>query len=266
MGQKLAMGSLCALLLALVGLYVADFSGGIPFVTPRAAPTTAPYVEAIGTPAPVELPEVDMSTWFVEPEPSGGEEAVEGGVGAEEAAGEGESTVPGFDPYDPAKWQQIAGFLDHVRSQSGWTEGCAVATTAAGADRTASPLVGALACSDIASVTLVQQFAAGVLGAQAELALWIRGVPGRSPAGVEARQGELRLMCSVDVIAREGGEESTYAEACALALDAAYRAGDGPASFEAFGAAYALAAADIAARDATTDPEPGWYTVVTEES
>jgi hypothetical protein len=256
MGQKLAVGALGALLLGLVGLYTADFSGGIPFLTPEAVPTTPSYVEAIGTPAPVELPEVDMSTWFVEPD-AAGEEVVEESA---EEPGEGE-LEPAVDPYDPVKWQQIAGFLEHVRSQSGWAEGCAIATGAAGADRTAAPLVGALACSDIASVTLVQQFAAGVLAAQAELALWIRGVPGRSPAGVEARQGELRLMCSVDVIAREGEQASTYAQACALALDASYRSGDAPATFAALGEAYALAAADIAARDATTDEEPGYYAV-----
>jgi hypothetical protein len=257
MGQKLAVGTLGVLLLGLAALSMADFSGGIPFIAPKAAPTTPAYVEAIGTPAPVELPEVDMSTWFVEP-PAPAEEGEPAAGEADEATAEAELAV---DAYDPTRWQQVAAFLEHVRTQAGWAEGCAVATSAAGADRTASPLVGALACSDVASVTLVQQFAAAVLGAQAEVALWIRGVPGYGPAGLEARQGAIRLMCAVDVIAREGGEGSTYAEACALALDAAYRTGDGPATFDALGAAYALAAADIAARDATTDAEPGYYAV-----
>jgi hypothetical protein len=256
MGQKLAVGALSVLLLGLAALSMADFSGGIPFIAPKAAPTTPAYVEAIGTPAAVELPEVDMSTWFVEPAPDGDDEDV-----AEDEEAPATEAEPAIDRYDPARWQQVASFLEHVRTQAGWAEGCAVATSAAGADRTASPLVGALACSDIASVTLVQQFAAAVLGAQAEVALWMRGVPGYGPAGLEARQGAIRLMCAVDVIAREGGDGSTYAEACALALDASYRTGDGPATFDAFGQAYALAAADIAARDATTDAEPGYYAV-----
>ena len=100
-----------------------------------------------------------------------------------------------------------------------------------------------------------------VLNAQAEVALWIRGVPGHSLGGIQARQGELRLMCTTAVIAREGGPESTYAEACTLALDAGYMNGDGPATFDALAEAYALAAADIAVRDATTDPEPAFYAV-----
>ena len=86
-------------------------------------------------------------------------------------------------------------------------------------------------------------------------------MPGHSLGGVQARQGELRLMCAIDVIAREGGPDSTYAQACGLALDASYGSGDAPATFDALGQAYGLAAADIAARDTTTESEPAFYTV-----
>lgn len=246
MAEKLTVGALCALLLGVVGLYMADFSGGIPFLSAQPAPTTPAYVETIATPAPVQVPEVDMSTWFADPE----------------AAADGSAA----DPYSPDIWGQVAAFIDESQTPGGWAETCKVASTAAGSDRTAEPELGALACSDIASVTAVQQFAAMVLGAQAEVALWMRGVPGHSLGGIQARQGELRLMCGVDVIAREGGPDSTYAQACSLAFDSSYTTGDGPATFDALGQAYALAAADIAARDATTESEAAFYTVAAEGS
>ncbi len=241
MAEKLTVGFLCALLLGVVGLYGMDFSGGIPFLSPAPVPTTPAYVETIATPAPVTLPDVDMSTWFVDPV----------------AADDGSAA----DPYAPTIWEQVQAFVDESQTPGGWTEACAVASTAAGSDRTADPNIGALACSDMAAVTETQQFAAMVLGARAEVALWIRGVPGHSLGGVQARQGELRLMCAIDVIAREGGPDSTYAQACGLALDASYASGDAPATFDALGQAYGLAAADIAARDTTTESEPAFYTV-----
>ena len=239
MAEKLTLGLLCALLLAVVGLYRLDSSAGIPFLSSSPVATVPAYVETIATPAAVALPEIDIDTWFADSD------------GAEEAV----------DPYDSTTWGQIAAFVEESRTPGGWAETCALATSATGGDRVEAPLPGALACSDIAAVTEVQQFAAMVLNAQAEVALWIRGVPGHSLGGIQARQGELRLMCTTAVIAREGGPESIYAEACTLALDAGYMNGDGPATFDALAAAYALAAADIAVRDATTDPEPAFYTV-----
>src|SRR5690606_38715220 len=157
---------------------------------------------------------VDISTWFQ----------------PQDADGDTDSVSAATDPYDPVRWAGIAAFLAESGTRAGWAETCAAAASAAGSDRTEAPLLGALACSDVPSVTLAQQFAARVLAAQAEVALWIRGARDATPTTVAALQGEIRLVCTTGVIAREG-PESPYAEACTLALDSSHLTGDGPATF-----------------------------------
>lgn len=235
------MGKFVILLvaLALLGtarLYASDLDGAsIPFLSKGASAKTPAYVTAMGTPAAeAALPEIDFATWF--------------------------TPDPAADPYDVPTWQSVDAFYTAAQSQAGWTEVCKKAGAAAGADRAANQAAGALACSDIPGVTLVQKFVLDVMGTRAALALWIRGAPGAGLHAVEGRQGEVRLMCAIDVIAREGGTGSPYAEACAKALNTAYLAGDTKATFDSLGEAYTLVAAEIARRDPTVDPEPGYYT------
>jgi hypothetical protein len=226
-------------MLGTAAAFAADIEGKeIPFISPAPVEIIPASVEAIGAAAPPELPETDYKTWF---------------------AGDVADGATRADPYAPAKWEPIAAFAAEAGTGAGWTEACKAAGAAAGSDRAAEPLLGALGCSDDPAVTLVQRFALRILHAQALLALWIRGVPGANESAIVALQGEIQLMCSIDVIAREGGTGSAYAEACVLAMDAAYRTGDGPATFEALRAAYELVAGEIAARDPTIDPEPGFY-------
>jgi len=163
---------------------------------------------------------------------------------------------PEADPYDPARWREIDSVVGEAFTQAGWSAVCAAATEATGAAREDEPLAGALACSSVAAVTELQETAARVLLVQASVALWIRGAPGYEAGTIEARQAAVRHACEVGVVARDG---TVPAEACALALDAAWRDGDAPATFEAAGEAYALLAEAIAARDGETAPEPVFY-------
>ena len=232
------MGKFGILLVALmmvgtVKCYGADLSG-LPFVTSKAAPVPAPaYVAAIGTPAAIQLPEIDFTKWFTV-----------------------EATA---DPYNVTTWQQVDTFVAVAHTQAGWTEACKKAASAAGADRATNAEVGVLACSADPSVTPIQQFAVQILGTRAEVALWIRGVPGHSVGGIAGRQGELRLACAVDVIARQGGADSAYAQACKLALATAYVTGDGKATFDALGEAYKLVATEVAKRDPKIASEPAYF-------
>ena len=207
----------------------------VALVFPSTSPPPPGYVESIGVPARADPPEADYASWF-------------------DAEAE-------RDPLDVTTWQEVAAVAPAARSEDGWAEVCSEAGDALALDRVDEPLLGALGCSEDPSVTRVQQFAMQILDTQAHLALWIRGAPGFSLANVQARQGEVRLQCAVEVVAREGGDDSPYAAACALALDTAYLAGDGLATFEALAAAYALVAGEIAARDPDISAEPGFFTL-----
>ncbi len=193
------------------------------------------YVEDIGKAPGVNLPEADYKAWF----------------------------APDVerDPLDVATWTEVASFAAEARSEAGWAEACAAAGRAVTLGRVDEPLLGALGCSEDPSVTRVQQFALQLLDTQAHIALWIRGAPGFAIANVQARQGEVRLQCAVEVVAREGGEASPYAAACALAMDIAYLSGDGMATFEALGEAFALVADEIARRSPEIDPEPAFFAI-----
>jgi hypothetical protein len=214
----------------------ADFAaalGGLPIVGPMVVPqpTTPAYIEAIGTPAPAALPEVDFAAWFAEdPAPNA-------------AASE--------------TWQQMDLVAITGATASGWAEVCKKAGTAAGSDRAASPLPGALACSSDATVTQMQRFALELLGLRAAVGLWMRG--DRSIAAIQARQGQIRMTCSTQVVARQGPGENPWTGACAQALDASYLSGDGPATLDAAIAAYAGVAAEIARLDPEVDAEPGYF-------
>ncbi|MCC7364526.1 MAG: hypothetical protein IT303_09140 [Dehalococcoidia bacterium] len=236
MGKYLVFG--VALMLLLTGrCYTADFESamaGVPIVGAMVSPP-APvpaYVDTIGTPAATTLPEADLATWF-----------------ADDAE----------DPYDVTTWRAIGAFVAVMGTADGFAQACKAAAEAAGGERSANPELAALACSDDGTVTQLQRFAAGVLALQSELVAWYRGAPGASLGAIEARQGEVRLMCGFDIVARQGGAESVYAEACSKALDNAYREGDVLASFEAAAEAYALVAEDIATRDPSVDQEPGYF-------
>lgn len=172
---------------------------------------------------------------------------------------------PNADPFSQPLWAEVEEHLTDAKSTAGWTALCALASTATGSDRTAKPLPGALACSDDASVTELQQLAVAILRTQASTALWLRGAPGYGTATIAARQGEVQLRCATGATNR--GDESdtiTFASICARALDASWKPsddkpGDGPATFAAVKAAYADLATLIAERDATTEAEPMFF-------
>lgn len=234
--KKALFGLLLLSLLSTARCYNADLAGalgGLPIVGPMVVPQpgTPAYIEAIGTPAAAALPEVDFAVWFAEDPP------------ANRAAS--------------ATWQEMDLVAQAGATRAGWTELCKKAASAAGADRAASPLPGALACSADATVTQMQQFALELLGARASVGLWMRG--DRGIAAIQGRQGQLRITCSTLVIARQGPAENPWTQACALALDLSYLEGDGPATLDALIAAYALVAAEIARLDPEIDQEPGYF-------
>jgi len=227
-------------LLALLGTarcYNADLVsalGGLPIVGPmvQPPPPVPAYVESIGTPAAATLPEADYAAWFPPEAPA--------------------------DPYTTAIWGQVDAFVPVAGTRAGWAEACKAVGGAAGSDRTANPRLGALACSNDPTVTQMQEFALHVLGAQAAVALWIKGELNGSIGAIQARQAELRVFCAAEVIARQG-PASPWAAACEKALDAAYLSGDGPATFAALGEAYLAAATEIARLDPEVDAEPGYF-------
>ncbi|MCC6387868.1 MAG: hypothetical protein IT302_10850 [Dehalococcoidia bacterium] len=236
------MGKYLTLLLGFVLLstarcYGADLEaslGGLPIVGPMVAPVASQpaYITAIGTPAAAAPPETDLATFF---------------------------PAEATDPYDVARWTAVRAFLATAHTQAGWTEVCKKAAAAAGADRAASPPLGALACSNDGSVTAMQQFAVKVLEAQASLALYIKGAPGAGQSAVQGLQGEIRVICTTGILGRQGGATSPWGLACAAALDTAYLAGDAPATFAKLGEAYTAAATLLAAADATIDDAPGYF-------
>ena len=218
--------------------YNADLAsafGGLPIVGPIVQPPepVPAYVKTIGTPAPSALPESDFATWFPAETPA--------------------------DPYNAQLWKDIDLFTTIAQTQLGWTEACKKVSGAAGADRAANPKLGALASSNDPTVTQFQQFAVHLLGTQASVALWIKGELNGSTSAIHARQAELRVDCATTVVARQGAPETPWSQACAKALDASYLSGDGPATFNALGDAYALVAAEIAKLDPEIDQEPGYF-------
>ena len=217
--------------------YNADFAGtaaGLPIVGAMVQPqaTTPAYVKAIGTAAPARLPAADLSKWF---------------------------PANATDPYDPVMWQSVRDVLAFTGTQDGFTQVCKLATTAAGANRTAHPGVGALACSADPSVTGEQPFAVKLLQARAELALWVKGAPGSSVHAIGGVQGEIAVLCGGDAIARNGGATSPFGQACAKAADTAYLNGDAKTTFTALGDAFTLIAGDIAAKDPKVAAQPAFF-------
>lgn len=208
--------------------------GGLPIVGPMVSPPAATpgYVASMGTPAATSLPDTDPAKWF-----------------APDAAA---------DPYDATKWTAIQAYLANASTQAGWAEVCKKIAGSAGADRSANPQLGALACSADASVTRLQTLAIDILRAQAVTALWIKGAPGGSLGAIQGVQGEIRVFCTTDVASREEAG-SPLVQACAKALDTAYVTGDAKATFTALGDAYTLVATEIATRDPKTAQEPAYF-------
>lgn len=204
---------------------------GVPIVGAIISPVEpAPaYIDAIGTPAALDLPEGDIASWFPD-EPAAGQQAAD-------------------------IWASVAAYASVGATPAGWAEVCAKAADAAGADRAAKPLPGALACSDSPAVTALQPFVLQLLDTRAHLALWMGAAPGAAVAAVQARQGELRLECAAGVVARQG-PETPWPGVCAKALDTAYLAGDAPTTDAALEEAYALAAAELARLDPDIEQEP----------
>ena len=206
----------------------------IPFLSAAQAATgPAASTLAIGTPAAVTLPEADPATWFAAPT-------------------EGAST----DPTDPVKWTAVRQFATAAGTPGGWAEACKKAGTTAGTDRNAKPELGALGCSSDATVTSLQRFAIQLLAGQAEVALWLHGVPGSDAGAVAGRLAEIRHACENELPSRQSGPESAYTVACAKGLAETTLPASGNALFTALGEAYALVANDLAARDVTIDAEP----------
>ncbi len=242
---KFAILAVALVLLSTARCYNADYEsalGGVPLVgalinPPEPVPV---YIDAIGKAAANTLPESDPKTWF-------------GLAGATDAS------AGARDAYDVARWRDVATIAEVAGTQAGWAEVCKKVSTAAGAERTAEPKLGAMACSANGTVTALQRAAVGLLAMQAQVALYLRGVPGASVAAIGARQGELRVVCDTDVIGRLGGPGTPYGEACAKALEMDYLAGDAKATFAALDAAYAALAAEIAALDPKTADEPGYF-------
>jgi hypothetical protein len=154
------------------------------------------------------------------------------------------------------RWNAIAQAMAAGGTPAGWAELCKKAGSSAGPDRTAKPEPGALACSSDAAVTELQRFAVQLLAAQAEAKLWQRGATGHDDGSLAARLSEVRNSCVNGLPARQGGAESAYGKACALALDGLTTPLDAADLFDSLGQAYSLVAADLAERDATIDAEP----------
>lgn len=219
----------CALALPAV-VYALDW-GGLEFALPGPAGTPPAALTTLGTPAPPPAVPVDVAALFRSP-------------------GEGS------DPWSPAVWAPAAELLAGGGTPSGWTALCQAFAAAAGSDRAAAPLPGALACSGDASLLPLQRVAALVLEAKAQLLLWLRNAPGASATAVSARQAAIRLACAALPDAKTPG--SPIASACTAALDTAYLAGDTAGTLAQLEAAYRSLAEAIASRDPTVAPEPSF--------
>lgn len=154
-------------------------------VPPDAAPA---YVETIGTPAPIEvLPELTVETWWPD------------------------------DPESTASTLRNAReWLVAAQTQSGWTALCTAATAAAGSERSLeAPELGALACSDDATVTRLQLFAALVLRLVPETQGYLDGSPGSSKTDFESTLAQIRVECTAGFASRMAAT-AEVAAACAL--------------------------------------------------
>jgi hypothetical protein len=230
---KLPLLAVAMGLLLTARCYSADVAG-IPFLSGGGA-TTPAYVQSIGTPVAVELPESDLAKWFPAEAPDGIGEA--------------------------ATWAQIEQFVTVGGTADGWAAVCKKFGEQVGAERAAKAEFGALACSSDASVTQIQHTAREILGVRANLALFVLGAPNGTVGAVQARQAQLRVTCGIEPATR--GE--AIAAACEQALDATYLEDDGRTSFAAAGEAYAAIAAEIARLDPTVDPEPGTFAPAKQE-
>lgn len=230
-------GAFALLLLAFAGTarcYHTDFAaavGGVPIVGAIVVPPAqAPaYIEAIGTPAPLEpLAEPGVETWWPE------------------------------DPEELSTLRDGRNWLVAGQNHAGWTALCGSAGDAAGGDRDpASPLVSALGCSDDPSVTRLQQFAILVLRIDPELQRYLGGVPGSSRAEFESTLAQVRVECTAGYASRAIGTASV-ATACALP-DSWATGGDATALLDLARAAYLGLATDIATLDPTVDDAPSFF-------
>lgn len=210
-------------------LYAVDWGGlELPFLAP--APAEPASLAALGTPAPPPEVGLDPAALF--------------------------AAAEGADPLSPALWQPAAQLLAAAGTPAGWTAVCRAFGAAAGTERAAAPLPGALACSADPSLLPLQRLAALVLEAKAHLVLWLRAAPGSSSAAVAARQSAIRAACAVLPEARS--EAGPAAEACRAALDTSYLEGDAERTLAQLDAAYAALADLIAARDPAIAPEPAF--------
>lgn len=231
---KIGLIALVLMLFATARCYDADVEAAVERVPVVGAmlfpsPTVPPYLEAIGTPAAPQLGDADMADWF---------------------------NADAEDPYDVARWSAIKTFAATMGTSDGFAAACKKASAAAGADRTANPELGALACSDNGTVTHLQRFAAQVLAMQAEVALWYRGAPGASEAAIDALQSQIRLACGYDIVGRQPAG-SVFETACTVVTNGGY--GDGPGAFAALGDTYRAIADELAAMDPTIEDEPAYF-------
>jgi len=226
---KVGFGILALLATLPAFLYAVDWGGlELPFLSP--GPTPPSSLAVLGTPAPPPEAAVDVAALFAPPE--------------------------GADPLSPGTWAPAAQLLAAAGTRVGWKALCQAFGAAAGADRSAAPLPGALGCSADASLLPLQRLAALVLEAKAQLALWLRSAPGSSSAAVAARQAAIRNACAALPEAQDAA--SAAAEACRLARDSAYLTGDPAATLARLDEAYAALADLIARRDPTLAPEPAF--------
>lgn len=240
---RLAILAVAFMMLGSARCYGADLAAsmaGIPIVGAMIEPPVPvpAYVADIGKPAPTALPESDPKTWLA-------------------ASPATDGSAP--DEYGVERWRDTAVVAEVGGTQAGWTEVCKKVSASAGAERTTDPNLGALACSANPTVTAIQRTALAMLGMRAHVALYVRGAPGAGLAAIEARQGELRVACAIDVIARQGDAGTPFRDACTKALATAYREGDAPATFDALGEAFAAVAAEIARIDPKTAADPAYF-------
>lgn len=226
------------LLLSFIGTarcYHTDFAaavGGMPFVGPMVIPPdpTPEYVAAIGTPAPLStLAEPNVETWW----PENPEE-------------------------NPSTLRHAREWLVAGQNPAGWTQLCAAAGDAVGAERDlAAPNRSALGCSNDPSVTRLQQFAILVLRLDPELQRYLGGAPGSSHAEFEATLAQVRVECGAGYASRVIGTEPVAA-ACALP-DVWALGTDATALLESVRAAYGGLATEIATLDPTIDDVPSFF-------